>query len=168
MDMSYGNMEHRCHFWAETGRDRGLWKSSSGALFIAQPWNMASPRRCKIWELHHSRGTRISKAWDRKRLGWGFRTHLAGPEPGVWLESHEGLHTVEHPEQLRESSSVQDNWPRFYSEEQKMRKIPSQIPHIQNKTHIFQWCHDASIITKGLKEQDLTSCLFLVVSYCIL
>lgn len=43
-----------------------------------------------------------------------------------------------HPEQLRESSSVKDNWPRFYSEEQKMRKVQSQIPHIQNKTYIFQ------------------------------
>lgn len=167
MDMNYGNMEQKCHLWAETGRDRVLWKRSSGALFTAQTWNMASPSRCKIWELYHSRGTRISKAWDRERLGWGFRTHLAGPEPGVWLYSHEGLHNMEHPEQLRESSSVKDNWPRFYSEEQKMHKVQSQIPHIQNKTYIFQWCHDASIITKWLKEQDFTSCLFLVISYCI-
>lgn len=40
----------------------GYERAAQVLFFTAQPWNMASPRRCKIWELHHSRGTRISKA----------------------------------------------------------------------------------------------------------
>lgn len=47
MDINYGNIEHTCHLWAENECSTVLWKSSSGALFTAQAWNMASPSSCK-------------------------------------------------------------------------------------------------------------------------